>query len=67
MRLERGNEGPRRRYVCRIHPFGHHLKAGEVFLQGFEPTVVVSDSDSDQERLQQAFEQYGATRLLPFS
>ena len=26
-----------------------------------------TDSDSDQEHLQQAFEQYGTTRLIPFS
>ena len=38
---------------CRELPVSHYPDA--------------TDSDSDQERLQQAFEQYGTTRLIPFS
>ena len=34
------------RYVCRIHPFGHHLKAGEVFLQGFQLAAVATEDDA---------------------
>ena len=38
---------------CRELPVSHYPDA--------------TDSDSDQELLQQAFEQYGTTRLIPFS
>ena len=38
---------------CRELPVSHYPDA--------------TDSDSDQEHLQQAFEQYGTTRLIPFS
>jgi hypothetical protein len=45
-RLERSNECPRRRYVWCIHPFGHHLKADEVFLQGFQLAAVAAEDDA---------------------
>ena len=38
---------------CRELPVSHYPDA--------------TDSDSDQEHLQQAFERYGTTRLIPFS
>ena len=46
MRSKRGDKGVGRRYICRIHPFGHHLKAGEVFLQGFLLAAVTAEDDS---------------------
>jgi len=44
--LKRCYKGGCWRYICRIHPFGHHLKAGEVFLQGFEPTAVAAEDNA---------------------
>ena len=29
-----------------IHPFGHHLKAGEVFLQSFQLAAVAAEDDA---------------------
>ena len=35
-----------RRYVCRIYPFGHHLKVDEVFLQSFQLAAVAAEDDA---------------------
>ena len=40
------HKGVGRRYVCRIHPFGHHFKAGEVLLQGFQLADVAAEDDA---------------------
>ena len=41
-----GDKGVGRRYVWCVHPFGHHLKAGEVFLQGFQLAAVATKDDA---------------------
>ena len=46
MRSKRGDKGMGRRYVWCIHPFSHHLKAGEVFLQGFQFAAVAAEDDA---------------------
>ena len=46
MRLERDNECTRWRHVWCIYPFGHHLKAGEVFLQGLQLAAVATGDDA---------------------
>ena len=33
-------------HIWCIHPFGHHLKAGEVFLQGFQFAAVAAEDDA---------------------
>ena len=35
-----------RRHIWDIHPFGHHFKAGEVFLQGFQLAAVAAEDDA---------------------
>ena len=46
MRSKCGDKGVGRRYVWGIHPFSHHLKAGEVFLQGFQLAAVTAEDDA---------------------
>ena len=46
MRSKCGDKGVGRRHVWCVHPLGHHLKAGEVFLQGSQPTAVATEDDS---------------------
>ena len=41
-----GDKGVGRRYIWCVHPLGHHLKAGEVFLQGFQLAAVAAEDDA---------------------
>ena len=46
MRSKCCDKGVGRRYVFCVYPFGHHLKAGEVFLQGFQLATVATKDDA---------------------
>ena len=46
MRSKCGDKGVGRRHVWCVHPFGHHFKVGEVFLQGFQLAAVATEDDA---------------------
>ncbi|MBE6359566.1 MAG: hypothetical protein E7057_10030 [Lentisphaerae bacterium] len=56
MRSKCGDKGVGWRYVWGIHPFSHHLKAGEVFLQGFQLAAVAAKTAVGSEEVKRTME-----------
>ena len=72
-RLTRLNARKRKAHFCLtfcVRSMENTFILPELFLAGnflFRIIPMQTDSDSDQEHLQQAFERYGTTRKIPFS